>query len=103
MKNMIFALSAVPMLAIGAQSSPIGSYLSVSETCAYLSGEAAQYLNCDNERVDRQQLPIYFGVKRNADAYSGEDLPLWCNREECVANTGPLIITANYGELRQWP
>ncbi len=111
MKNLFFGLTAVPLLALGAQSqnADLGAVLSVKQTCAFVSGSAAEFLRCDTyEQPDCGSafcdgvggLPISVSVERNTEQFDPEEMPLWCDRQQCYANTGPFKVTLDYGNLR---
>jgi len=110
MKNFLFAATAVPLFAMGAQSTPMGAYLTVEQTCAYVSDSAAEFLQCDERApVDEDcqgvfceavTLPVKISVERNTQAFDPDEMPMWCDRAQCWANTGPYVITMDYSGLR---
>lgn len=106
MKNLFFGLSAVPLLAPGAQSqsADLGAVLSVKQTCAFVSGSAAKFLRCDTyERPEFDGsfgLPVSVSVERNTKQFDPQELPLWCDRQQWHANTGPFKFALNYERFR---
>ncbi|MDH2177964.1 hypothetical protein [Stenotrophomonas sp. GD03654] len=106
MKNLFFGLTAVPLLALGAQSqnADLGAVLSVKQTCAFVSGSAAEFLRCDTYEQSEFDgafgLPVSVSFERNTEQFDPEEMPLWCDRQQCYANTGPFRVTLDYGYLR---
>lgn len=101
MKNIIFGAAAIPALLCGAVQTPDGAFLSVEQTCAYVDAQVGRLIGCDPETVrPMARLPVFFEMERNAQKFDGT-APLECDRSECTFNTGPLVITMDYSELRQ--
>lgn len=71
MKQTLFALTALPMLAWGAQSTPVGAYLTVEQTCAFVQDTpAGRLIGCNKEE------PVTLDCGDDACVIDGLPLPV---------------------------